>query len=69
MLWLVSEQHSIPFFRGKVIWSEFAIEKSFSYIGFLNCHLVGNTITTKFQVVDEGTDDSIKLKRGKLKVL
>jgi hypothetical protein len=69
MLWFVSEQHSISVFRGKVIWSEFAIEKSFSYVGVLNCHLVGYMITTKLQVVDEGTDDSISLKRGKLKVL
>jgi hypothetical protein len=62
MLWLVSEQHSVSVFRGNDIWSEFAIEKSFSYMGVLNCHLVGNMMTTKLQVVDEFTDDSINLK-------
>jgi hypothetical protein len=69
MPWFISEQLSSSVFRGKVILSEFAIEKSFSYIGVLNCHLVGNIITTKLRVVDEVTDDSINLKRGKLKVL
>jgi hypothetical protein len=57
-----SEQRPISVFRGKVIWSAFAIEKSFSYIGVLNCHLVRNMITTKLEAVDEDTDDSINLK-------
>ena len=46
----------------KVIWSEFTIEKSFSYIGVIMCHLVGNIMTTEFKVVDEDTNDSVNLK-------
>jgi hypothetical protein len=62
MLRFVSEQRSISVFRGKVILSAFAIGKSFSYIGVLNCHLVGNMITTELEAVDEGTDNSINMK-------